>query len=95
MTQDNDCEKEIIIKDFPNYSISESGVVKIIISGKILRRRFNERGFSVTNLINEKEVHDVRIDKLVAEAFLDFNPEKYTQVEHMCGIKIDDDYRRL
>ena len=75
--------------------MSESGVVKIIISGKILRHRFNERGFSVTYLINEKEAHEIKVDKLVAEAFLDFNPEKHTQVEHMNGIKTDNNYRNL
>ena len=54
MTQDSDCEREIIIKDFPNYSISENGIVKNIITGKILRRRLNKRGFLVTYFIDEK-----------------------------------------
>ena len=71
-------EKEIVIKEFPNYSISESGIVRNIMTGKMRPFRDDDYGFSTVKLINEQGRFLVRISEIAGWASF-ANIEKYTK----------------
>jgi len=76
-------EDTIIIKDFPNYSISRDGVVMNNETGHILKSYVNKQvGYLQIKLPKERHKYWVYIHRLVAEAFIS-NPENKDFVDHI------------
>ena len=82
------------IKDYPNYMVSNLGIVKSIgrwvykeyrgkrwQREKILKSSVNKDGYLFVGLYKNRKVKYFRIHRLVAEAFIK-NPNNYPQVNH-------------
>jgi hypothetical protein len=70
------------IKEFENYSVSNFGNVKNIITGRLLKLRIGRHGYCRVNLYKDGIRKTMEIHKLVAEAFLE-NPQKKRCVDHI------------
>lgn len=75
-----------IYKDIKNYEdlyeVSDTGLVKNKVSGKILKPGTDERGYLYVNLWKNGKYKTYRIHRLVAEAFIP-NPLNLPQVNHI------------
>ncbi|EJF06544.1 HNH endonuclease [Thiovulum sp. ES] len=94
------------IKDFPNYSVTPNG--KVISNGRIAGRSgkgfsskkielailYNQRGYCMVNLFNNRKQKTKYVHRLVAEAFLP-NPENLPQINHIDGNKENNDVSNL
>lgn len=67
-----------IIKDYPNYSVSNYGRVRNDLTCKILKQNLNSSGYYRVSL---KRKH-LFVHRLVAIAFID-NPNNYPVVNHL------------
>lgn len=66
-----------IIKTFPEYTITEDGVITRIKSGRVIKHQVNIDGYFVVNLIKDGKPYHRRVCRLKAEAFLnDFSDSK-------------------
>ncbi|WP_456400173.1 HNH endonuclease [Persephonella sp.] len=88
-------EKIKVIKDFPNYGISNLGYVYKDLKYGLLPETYKEnrlkgykdkKGFLKVHLSNGKKSKVFFIHRLVAEYFVD-NPENYKYVRHIDGNK--------
>jgi hypothetical protein len=70
------------IEDYPNYMVSNEGRVKNIKTNKLLKPRFNDRGYISVVLYNNGSNHTFRINRLVAMAFIP-NPENKPEIDHI------------
>ena len=70
------------INIFPNYSISNSGEVKNIITNKILKPRKHQRGYLTVCLYKDKKPYNTFIHRLIAIHFIE-NPNNYKIVDHI------------
>ena len=70
----------IVIKDYPNYSVDESGVV---INNKTGRRlvQYDKKGYKMVWLYNEHGRKCAFVHRLVAATFIP-NPNGYSQINH-------------
>jgi hypothetical protein len=68
------------IKDYPNYKISNIGLVLNIKTNNILKPFYNKKGYNLVSLFPNKK--NFKIHRLVAEAFIP-NPENKEQVNHI------------
>lgn len=59
------------IKDYPNYEVSSEGRVRNIKTGRIMRQQTNRNGYKNLTLRRDNTQHDVRVHRLVADAFYD------------------------
>lgn len=80
--------KWVKINDFPNYEISNSGNIKNIRTGHILKPSISKRGYPVVNLYKNGKGHLKTVHLLYAKAFLP-NPLKLTQINHIDGNKLN------
>ena len=69
-------EKWVSVKDFDNYEVSNTGRVKNKKTGRVLKTTKDNKGYDTVKL----SVHGVqktrRVNKLVADAFLETNPSR-------------------
>ena len=70
------------IKDFPNYSVSDSGEVKNNKTRKILKKALNQDGYEIVQLWNNGKGTMKRIHRLVLEAFKPIENANY-EVNHL------------
>lgn len=75
-------EEYRIIKDYPNYSVSNFGHVKNDKTGKILKQVNDGNGYYIVSLCKENKRTNCRIHKLVANAFLP-NFENKKCIDHI------------
>ena len=76
-----------IIKEYPNYTISDTGVVKNIITGKTLKTSVYN-GYPNLALRNGGKPKKFKIHRLAAEHFLP-NPYDKPCVNHKNGVRDD------
>lgn len=73
------------IKDFENYSVSNTGLIKNDKTGTILKTTIKKKrsliGYELVYLYNKEERKCFSVHRLVALAFIP-NPENYPQINH-------------
>lgn len=75
------------INDFPNYEVSNTGIVRNRKTGRILKPYSNRGGYLVVILMNSKgERKCLLVHRLVAKAFIP-NPNAFPQINHKDGNK--------
>lgn len=82
------------IKDYPNYSINENGVLKSSHVSKLLKPRAAGRGYLCYQLRNEHGTKNLYIHRLVAQTFIP-NPNNLPQVDHIDGNKHNNNVSNL
>jgi hypothetical protein len=87
-------EEYKIIKDFPNYQVSNFGNVRNKNTGRILKPGINGRGYFNINLYKDSIVCSKKIHKLVAEYFIP-NPYNKNCVDHINNNKLDNNVNNL
>ena len=83
-----------IIAEFPNYKISNTGLVKSIRRNIILKPMYDQYGYTCVNLRNKNIRKMYKIHRLVAKYFID-NNFNYSCVNHKNGIKDDNHVNNL
>jgi hypothetical protein len=81
------------IKEFPNYEISEYGVLRRIKDKKIIKQQYDGRYNSVW-LHNKEKRLDIFTHKLVAQQFIS-NPDKLNVVDHIDNNKTNNHLSNL
>lgn len=76
----------VVIKDFPNYSISEEGIVKNNRTGRILKGGLDLDGYKMVTLCDRGRRRACKVHREVALTFIP-NPFSYPVVNHKDGIK--------
>lgn len=83
-----------IVTKYPNYKVSNLGRVKslqreriigdnkYIQKERLLKKPIDAKGYHYVRLYNERGFKNIKIHRLVAEAFLD-NPNNYPCVNHI------------
>lgn len=83
------------IKDFPDYSVSDTGLVRSTKywgqfnrkdSEGLLQQRTDKAGYKFVNLYKNGHMYSRKVHRLVAEAFLP-NPNNYPQINHKDEVK--------
>lgn len=69
-----------------NYYISDDGMIKNNLTGRILKLNFSHNGYKKTNISINGKLKTVFIHRLVAELFIP-NPNNLPQVNHKDGNK--------
>ncbi len=96
-----------VIKDFPNYSVSDNGEVKrnaynridslgrkTAIEEKILKQPLDKHGYFRVALYKDRKVKLIPVHRLVAQAFIP-NINNYPVVNHKNEIKTDNRVENL
>jgi len=78
----------VVIKDFPNYSISEEGVVINNKTGRILKGGLDTDGYHQIILCDKGRRRNCKVHREVAITFIP-NPENYPVVNHIDGVKLN------
>jgi hypothetical protein len=79
------------------YQISRRGEIKSLITGIILRRRFQVNGYEIATLCNKNKnprKQTYRVHRLVAEHFIS-NPNNFPEVHHKNENKRDNNVKNL
>lgn len=82
------------VKDFPNYQVSEDGVV-IGARGKELRYDFNRTGYARVSLCKDGVVKRMFVHRIVAENFLQEPDYSDAIINHIDGNKLNNHYLNL
>lgn len=77
-----------VIESFPNYIITDSGVIYSKKSNKIMKQHLDKDGYLVLNLSNNGIKKQCRVHRLVAITFIP-NPEGLATVNHINHNKLD------
>lgn len=86
--------KEII--GFPGYFITEDGRVWSDKSNRFIKLFENKKGYLQVQLYYNGHRNHPYVHRLVAKAFVENpNPENYNQVNHINGIKHDNNFTNL
>jgi hypothetical protein len=82
--------------EFPNYEISEKGVVKNLTTKKIVKGSIDGDGYVMVTLFKDQTRKSFRLHRLVATLFCK-NPDKTknTVVNHIDGNKTNNNYTNL
>lgn len=76
------------IKDFPNYSISDTGEIKNNKRDKKLSIAYNQDGYAIVQLWKNNKGYMRRVHRLVLETFLPIENSENYEVNHKdCNIK--------
>ena len=87
-------ESWVVIKDFPNYSISDSGNVVNNKTRRVLSKNINSSGyFSVSLCVNSRS-YSKYVHRLVAYYFV-LNKNKDCVVNHIDGDKLNNHFDNL
>lgn len=90
--------QEELWKDIKNYEflyqVSNFGRIKNLVTNKILKGFYNKKGYLSVKLYKNKNTKTFFIHRLVALNFID-NPENKLQVNHINGIKDDNNLSNL
>lgn len=84
----------IPIYGFPNYQISEQGIITNIKNGRFLKPQASQANYLSVNLYRKGKSHSQTIHSLVAEHFLP-NPDNYKYVIHINGNTNDNSLSNL
>jgi hypothetical protein len=87
-------EQYRLIKDLPNYSISNLGQVRNNKTGRILRQSLDTNGYMLIRFSIDGKKINKWIHKLVAEAFL-VNPDNLPQIDHINRNRTDNNLTNL
>ena len=71
-----------VIKEFPNYMVSNMGNVYSIKHKKVMSPRDNSCGYLTLSLCKDSKKHTKYVHRLVAETFLP-NPENKKTIDHI------------
>lgn len=82
------------VDGFPNYSVSNDGLVRNDKSNKLKELQINTTGYYKTDLYSGGNRSTQRIHRLVANAFID-NPDNKPDVNHIDGNKLNDNVENL
>ena len=82
------------IKGFENYQISTNGRVWSKIKKKYLKGFIDKDGYKIVDLRKNKKTFKKRINRLVAESFLE-NPDNLPQVNHKDEVKTNNKVENL
>ena len=85
-----------IIKDFPNYKVSNKGEIFSNITKRILKKTISKRGYHIIRLSRNKKSYTKYIYKLVAQEFLKHTPSGYEEVvDHIDRNRLNDNLDNL
>lgn len=82
-----------VIKDYPDYFVTDDGRVYSYKTNKWLTPRM-VRGYAKVHLTNDKGIADIGIHRLVAEAFIP-NPKGLREVDHINTNRADNNVGNL
>ena len=89
-------EKWKQIKEFPDYVVSNIGRIRSLITGLILKPKITNCGYLSVQLYKGQKGKTVYVHRLVAKEFIpNKNAKKYTQVNHIDGIKAHNEVSNL
>lgn len=78
------------MREFPDYYISESGVILNAFTERPMARRLNHQGITMVNLSKDKRLYTRSLSVLVAKQFVDNPyPSVYNSVIHLNGDRTD------
>ena len=84
------------VEAFPNYIISNTGVLKNTKTNKVIKPHLSNTGYYVCSMSNNGKISSSNIHTLVAKAFVDNpNPTLYTEVHHIDGDKLNNNADNL
>ena len=72
---------------YSNYEVSNKGRVRNSITGHILRQSILRQGYAIVTLYSDKTPHNELVHRLVAESFLEGDPN--LDVRHKNGKRLD------
>ena len=84
----------VVIKDFPNYSISPEGVVMNNVTGRILKGGLDLDGYHQITLCDKGRRRSCKVHREVCLTFLP-NPDNLPVVNHIDGIKTNNNVENL
>jgi hypothetical protein len=87
-------EKFRIINNYPNYDISNFGVVRNRNTGRLLSGSIGNHGYPSICLSSKGTKNTLLIHRLVAQAFID-NPNEYDCIDHIDRVKTNNHYKNL
>lgn len=82
------------IEGFPNYTISNTGVVTNIVTNYVKRSHVGANGYPALSLVNNGYAKTLTIHRLLALHFLP-NPENKRTVNHIDGVKTNNSLSNL
>lgn len=84
-----------LVKNFPNYEVSNTGIVRNIKTNKLLKPYSSGKGgYLKVKLTEGGKTTQCLAHRLVAQAFIP-NPHNLPTVNHRTGIRTQNDYRSL
>lgn len=84
------------IEEYPNYEVSNTGLVRNKKSGRVLKPAKNTTGYPQVPLCNNGRCKLRLVHRLVAEAFIEnTNPEEYDQINHKNSCRSDNKVENL
>lgn len=82
------------IEGFPSYAVSNYGMVKNVVTDKILSQETHDQGYRTVRLYKEGKVNKKYVHRLVAQAFLS-NPNNRSEVNHIDNNRTNNHYTNL
>jgi hypothetical protein len=76
------------IRGFPNYQVSNYGVIRSLRTRSLIQHRYNGGGYAHVTLSTYGEQHEYYVHQLVAQAFFD-NYEPGMRLKHVNGDQSD------